>query len=333
MKFSKEIKAAGIVIAGLAAIIWGFNFLKGNNLFSTQRTFYAVYDQLDGLQNGNPVVIKGFKVGQVGDIHFLDDGSGRLLVKLTINANVKIPRNSQALIGNSDLLGSKNIQIVLKNGLKLAVNGDTLYSQNQASLSDQLSSQIKPIKEKAESLLATSDSILTSIQYVFNKNTRDNLASTFASIARTFRSLEHSSYALDTLLYTQQVKLSNIVGNVESISGNLRNNNERIARIFHNLSSVSDSLVKTNFTSTVRNANLLLEKMTSIVDKINQGKGSMGLLINNDSLYHNLNASSADLDKLIVDIKENPGRYVTISLFGGGKKKVKESKGKVIVSK
>jgi phospholipid/cholesterol/gamma-HCH transport system substrate-binding protein len=333
MKFKKEIKAAIIVLSGLAAFIWGFNFLKGNNLFSTRRTFYAVYDQLDGLQNGNPVVIKGFKVGQVGDIHFMDDGSGRLIVKLTVDADVKIPRNSSARIGNSDLLGSKNIQIILKNALQMAQNGDTLYSDNQASLSDQLSSQIKPIKDKAESLLATSDSILTSIQYVFNKNTRDNLASTFASIERTFRSLEHSSYALDTLVYTQQLKLRTIVGNVESISTNLKNNNERISKIFHNISSISDSLVKTSFSVTIRNANAVLNNMTLITDKINKGKGSLGLLINNDSLYRNLNASSADLDKLILDIHENPGRYLTFSVFGGKSEKSKKAKDKGSVSK
>jgi phospholipid/cholesterol/gamma-HCH transport system substrate-binding protein len=332
MKFTKEIKAAVIVVSGLAAFIWGVNFLKGNNLFSKQRVFYAIYDQLDGLQNGNPVVIKGFKVGQVGNIHFLEDGSGKLCVKITVDANVKIPKYSYARIGSSDLLGSKNLEIVFKNNVQMAVSGDTLDSENQASISDQFTRQIKPIKDKAESLLATSDSILTSIQYVFNKNTRDNLSSTFASIERTFRSLEHSSYALDTLLYTQQARLTNIFGNVESITYNLKNNNERISKIFHNLSSVSDSLVKSNFATTVRNANAMLDKMSGIVEKINKGKGSLGMLINNDSLYKNLNASSADLDKLILDIHENPGRYVTISLFGG-KGSSKKSKEKATVSK
>ncbi len=318
MKLSKEIKAAIIVISGLAALIWGFNFLKGRNLFSRQRTFHAIYRQVDGLQNGNPVMINGYKVGQVGEIHFLVDG--RLMVNIVVDADVKIPKNSVARIGSSDLLGSKNLQVVLKNQIQLAQDGDTLQAENQASMADEVNSQIKPIKEKAENLLATTDSILTTIQYVFNKTTRDNISSSFASIERTLRSLEHSSYALDTLMYTQQSRLKNIFGNVESISFNLKNNNEKIGKIFSNISSVSDSLVKSNFTATIRNANSVLEKSALVMDKINKGKGSMGLLINNDSLYNNLSAASADLDKLIIDIKANPKKYVHFSFFGGARK-------------
>ncbi len=328
MKLSKEVKAAIIVISGLAAIIWGFNFLKGNALFSKQREFFAVYNQLDGLQTGNPVNINGYKVGQVVEIKFFDDGSGRLLVKFVVNEKVKIPKSSIARIASSDLLGGKNIQIVLRHHIQLVESGDTLLSDNQPSITDEFNSQIAPIKKKAENLLATTDSILTSIQYIFNKNTRNNLSSSFASIERTLRSLEHSSYALDTLMTTQQSRLRNIFGNVESITSNLRSNNERISKIFANLSSISDSLVKSNFTSTIRNANAVLDKSASIMDKISKGQGSMGLLLNNDSLYNNLAASSSDLDKLLIDVKENPKKYVHFSIFGGGGKKEKKSKKK-----
>lgn len=325
MNLSKEVKAAIIVVSGLIALVWGFNFLKGKNLFSKQRVFYSIYKQVDGLQNGNPIQINGFKVGQVGDIQFMDDG--KLIVKLVIDADVKIPKNSVAQIGSSDLLGSKNVVIILKNHMQLAESGDTLQAENQASMADELTKQIGPIKEKAENIMATVDSILTSIQYVFNKNTRNNLTNSFASIERTMSNLEHTTDALDTIMSSQQNRLKNIFINVESLTHNLKNNNEKISKIFSNFSVLSDSLVKSNVTSTVRNANKSLENLALIMDKINKGQGSMGMLINNDSLYNNLAASSADLDKLIIDIKENPKKYVHFSVFGGSKNKgVKKQK-------
>lgn len=326
MKLSKEVKAAVIVISGLVALIWGFNFLKGTNIFSTQRTFYAIYKQIDGLQNGNPVMINGYKVGQVGGIHFIDDG--RLMVNLVVDADVKIPKNSVARIASSDLLGSKNVQIVLKNHIQLAQDGDTLHADNQASITDEFNSQIAPIKEKAENLLASTDSILTTIQYIFNRTTRDNIASSFASIERTLKSLERSSYTLDTLMYSQKSRLRNIFENVESISYNLKNNNERISKIFSNFSLLSDSLVKSDFTATIRNAGVILDKTGSIMDKINKGEGSLGLLINNDSLYNHLSSSSSELNKLIVDINANPKKYVHFSFFGGGSNDKKSKKKK-----
>lgn len=328
MKYSREVKIAFIFISGLFVLIWGFNFLKGHNLFSDQRVFYALYNRVDGLETGNPVTINGLKVGAVTDIRFKPDGSGKIIVKMRVDGDVKIPKPSVAKISSLDLLGSKCIAIELRNHYQMAQSGDTLKADTQESLSDEVNRQIAPIKKKAETLLATTDSILTSINYVFNKNTRDNLASSFASIERTLRTIEHSTNAFDTLLAGQQDRLQNIIGNVESISHNFKNNNEKLSKIFSNLSLISDSLVRSNFATTIRRAGVVVNEAAGIMEKINKGKGSVGLLINNDSLYNGLAASSVSLDKLIKDINENPKRYVHFSLFGGGSKKKDKSKSK-----
>jgi phospholipid/cholesterol/gamma-HCH transport system substrate-binding protein len=167
------------------------------------------------------------------------------------------------------------------------------------------------------------DSVLVIIKSIFNENTQKNLEQSFESIRYTIQNLEHTTYNIDTLVVTQRVKLANIIGNVESISLNIKKNNDKISNIITNFSSISDTLAKAKIASTIENANKSLKSFSEIIDKINRGEGSLGMLVNNDSLYNNLNGASKQLNELVEDVKLNPQRYVNISVFGGGKKKNK----------
>lgn len=324
MKKSKEIKIGIITVIAIAIIYWGFNYLKGTNLFDKKQIYYAVYEQVNGLVNSSSVTVNGYKIGIVENIKFIPgDNKGRLLVRISINnKDIEIPDNSVAKIQN-DLLGTASIVIAMGNSNTMANSGDTLKSELATTLQQEVSMQMLPIKVKAESLMLSLDSVLAVVQYIFNDKTRENLSHTFESIKITIQNLEHASFSVDTLLTTQKYKLSAILSNVESISKNIKNNNENITNILSNFSSLSDTLVKADINKTINNANEALADFNQIMQKINSGEGSLGLLINNDSLYNKLESSSSNLDLLIIDLKENPSRYVNFSLFGGSKQKNK----------
>jgi phospholipid/cholesterol/gamma-HCH transport system substrate-binding protein len=320
MKFKREAKVGILVVCSLAVAYWGFSYLKGKNYLSTSRIFYAKYDQVNGLVDANFVMINGVKVGEVRDISFIDI-KGRVLVEFAINNNVKIPRNSLARIYNSDVLGSKAIEIVLGDSSALAKSGDTLKSSIQPSITEEVSYQMLPLKKKAESLMGSIDSVMAVIQYIFNEKTRENLQHSFESIKFTIKNLENTSYNLDTLVSSQRYRLTQIFSNIESITNNFKNNNSKLTNVINNFSKLSDTLAQAKIAKTIDNANAALGNFSDITEKINSGKGSLGLLINNDSLYVELEKSSKDLNLLIEDLRLNPQRYVHFSVFAKNPKK------------
>lgn len=326
MKISREIKIAIVFIAGLALLYWGINFLKGKDLFKKERTFYTVYDKVSGLVKANPVLVNGFRVGQVEDMYFHPNNSGKIIVVLTItNNDLVIPSNTVARLFSSDLLGSKAVELQLGNATAEAKEGDTLNSIVEGSLTDEI---IQPIKVKFEKVMVSLDSVLLIIQEVFNEKTRDNLVQSFESIRLTINNLEHTTYNIDTLISAQHHNLSDIIANVQSISDNIKNNNDKISNIITNFSAISDTVAKSNIASTINNADKSLKEFSEIVAKINHGEGNLGMLVNNDSLYNNLEKSSKELNELIEDIKLNPRRYLNFSVFGPSKKKNEYTKPK-----
>lgn len=315
MKIKREVKVGILVVFCLFFFFWGFNFLKGKNYLSGNRIFYAVYNQVNGLVEANGVMINGVKAGEVREISFTDD-KGTVLVEFAVDKNIKIPRNSISKIYSSDVLGSKAIEIVLGDSKTMAESGDTLKSFIQPSITDEVSAQMRPIKAKAETLMASLDSVLTVIQYIFNESTRDNLKQSFESIRNTISNLESTTYNLDTLMTTQRGRLSKIIYNVESITGNFKNNNAKLTNVINNFSDISDSLSKITLVKTLNKADEVLKNFSEISEKINKGEGTLSLLINNDSLYKGLEKSSRELNLLLEDIRLNPQRYVHISVFG-----------------
>jgi phospholipid/cholesterol/gamma-HCH transport system substrate-binding protein len=322
LKIKKEIKIAVVFIVTLALLYWGINFLKGRDLFNKERIYYAVYNQVNGLVVANPVLVNGFRVGHVKKMYFHPDNSGRIIVEFILNnSDLDIPVNSVARLFSSDLLGSRAVEIQLGNSTTMAKDGDTLKTFVQATLGEEVNVQFQPIKQKFESVMLSIDTVLVIMKSIFNENTQKNLEQSFESIRATIQNLEHTTYNIDTLVVDQKYKLASIIGNVESITLNIKKNNDKISNIITNFSSISDTLAKAKIASTVENANKSLKSFADIMDKINRGEGSLGMLIKNDSLYNNLNGASKQLNELIEDVKLNPGRYVNISVFGGNKKK------------
>jgi phospholipid/cholesterol/gamma-HCH transport system substrate-binding protein len=302
----------------LFIFIWGINYLKGIDIFSSDQIFYVEYNNVNGLKVSNAVTINGYPVGQVRDIILKHDYSG-VVVKFSVDGDYKIPDSSLAQIYSQDLMGTKAIKIIYSNSNKYMQSGDTLMGVVEKGLKEQVNAEIMPLKRKAEDLIASFDSAATIVQNIFNEKTRRNLKVSFESLKNTIVSLERTTFTFDTLLSGQKSKIVVFMDNLLSISQNIKDNNDKINAIISNLNQVSDSLAKVNFVKTIEETNKTLADVNTVMEKIKNGEGTMGQLVNNDTLYDHLQKSARDLDILMKDIKENPKRYLHFSIFDFGK--------------
>lgn len=328
MKISKEFKIGIVVVLAIVAFIWGLNFLKGSNLFSHKYYLYAVYPKIDGLIEANPLLVNGYKIGQVNKISLVQKNGGyQVLVKFLLTEDVQIPKGSVAKAVSSDLLGSKAVELVYSANSDLMNSGDTLKSEVEESLKASVDKRIAPLQAKAENLISSIDSVMTVVNSVLNKKTRDNLDKSFESVRKAILSLEQTAYKLDDLIGSEKVKISSILSHLNGITANLDKNGQKIDNILTNFSNLSDTLAKAKLKEAIANADKSLIELNTLLSKINQGQGTLGKLAKNDSLYTNLNKSSEDLDKLLKDLRVNPERYIHFSVFGRkDKNKPKEVK-------
>ena len=314
-----ELKIGVIGIFSILLLIWGISFLKGNNIFESSNEYYSTYKNIDGLESSAPVRINGLTVGNVTQIYFHPNNSGDIIVKFTLNNDIKFPRNSIAKIYNSDIMGTKAVKLIYGNSNIFASPGDTLFSEIEDGLKDEVNKQVLPLKNKAEELISSIDSVMTVITTVLDKDARESLSSSLRSLNRTFSTMELAMVKLDSVIYKNDIRVTNIIQNVESITTNLHNNNDMIARTLKNFESISDSIAKSNIKSTINNLDKSLVQFDKILQKIEKGEGTIGLLLNDKEMYHNLNSASSQLDLLIEDMKKHPKRYLTFSLLGGKK--------------
>jgi len=302
MKIYKETKIGFAVVLIIAFFIWGFNFLKGRNLFTTHQQYYAIFNNVAGLQKSSVVSTNGYKVGTVSEISFLPGDASKILVEISVARQFKFPKNSVIEIFSSDIMGTKAVNLVFGNAHESAAPRDTLPSRIADDLSSLVSKQIIPLKDKAESLIVSIDSVMGIVHHTLTPETQ--------------RSIQNSIFALEKLIVTEKQKIDEILSNLESISGNLKNSNQSITNITKNLSSISDSIAASNLKTAIDQASLALAQTNQILTKINAGKGSIGKLLNNDSLYNAINHSMMDLDSLLIDLKAHPKKYVHFSVFG-----------------
>lgn len=317
MKITREIKIGVLVVATILLFVWGLNFLKGKDIFSRQIVFYAVYEDVTGLIESNPVSLSGVNIGQVNRIRFMPDGSGRIVVENIIRRDVDIPVDSRSILTGMSLTGSREIILELGSSAEFLQNGDTLAAGTQTSIQEEVSQLLLPIQKKADDLFAQVDSLMETFQAIFSAQTRQNIIASFESIEQTLANIENTTLLLDNTIEKETVRIASIMYNVESISNNLKNNNELLSNIIQNVSGITDSIAAANLTQTLRHTEESLASFNQIMDKVNNGQGTLGLLVNDEDLYKNLDASSKQLELLLEDIRNNPGSYINISVFGG----------------
>lgn len=307
---SNELKVGLIALATIVAFIWLFNFLKGKNLFSPTYSYYVIYNEVNGLTETNPVEINGYRAGVVQTIEFIDDYSGRLLVKLSVDKDYTLPENTVAEITPASLIAGMKIRLIFGNGPGSYVHGDTIQGRVETSILKRAEDELIPLKDKISQLLLNLDSVLTGIN--------DILSPEFtANVRKTMANLENTTSAVDKIVSDRDAGLPAMVADLSKFSSMLSENSEAMGNTIQNLKLISDSIAAADLYSTVLNLKATLEQTSELMEGLNQGKGTAGQVLTNDSLYVNLNSSIKSLDLLLQDLKANPKRYVRFSVFGG----------------
>lgn len=308
-KISNEVKVGATAIITLVLFIWLYNFLKGKDFFQNVAYYYTVYDKVGGLSESNPVEINGYKVGVVQSIEFLDATSGKLLVAFSVGRDFKLPVNTMAEITPISPLGGMKVQFIYGNGPGFYNEGDTIPGRLAPSLFELIDKEILPLKDKISDLIVNLDSITKSIDELVDKDFKANLGETIENLNSTTGSLKR-------IVGSKETELKKSIENLNTFSRMLADNSEKMGNTFTNLNNISDTLAAADIYGTVYNLKSSLEKTSIALDNMNNGKGTAGQLMTNDTLYTNLSNSLESLNLLLTDMKANPKKYVHFSIFG-----------------
>jgi phospholipid/cholesterol/gamma-HCH transport system substrate-binding protein len=308
-KISNEIKVGAVALLTILVFIWLYNFLKGKDYFKSTNYYYAVYDKIGGLAESSPVEVNGYKVGVVQSIEFVDPTSGKLLVVFSVGKDFKLPVNTVAEIIPVSLLGGMKVQFVYGNGPGFYTEGDTIPGRLAVSIIDKVETELLPVKDKISNLIVVLDSVIRSVDDLMNEDFRKNLSGTVANLNTT-------TGTLSKVMVSKEKDLKATIDNLNKFSGMLAQNSDKMSSTFSNLKTISDTLAAADIYTTVTNLKASLQKASTMMENMNNGKGSAGQFLTNDSIYTNLNNSLASLNELLADMKANPKRYVHFSVFG-----------------
>jgi len=351
VKISNETRVGVLAAIAIAVLILGFNFMKGRNVFSRDKYLYSEYVNVGGLTQSTPIMLDGLQVGQVDDLTMIHENGNNVLVKFHIGHDYHIKRNTVARIVSSDILGNKVLELdEAPQSVNLAIltdsinkqfsknpalgksilamledtrpveSGDTLVGAVEMSTLASLNQEVDPLKKKVESLVASIDTTVSGLNEVLNENTKKDLKLSFQSVKNTLQNIESSTKDLSALVDNETPRIKEVVNDIASISQNLKDNNKVITKIINNFADISDTIRALNLQRTMHSVNETMAQVDEMLTKINQGKGSMGMLMNDETLYKNLETSTHDLDALINDLKANPKKYLDISIINFGKK-------------
>jgi phospholipid/cholesterol/gamma-HCH transport system substrate-binding protein len=315
MKIRTEAKVGFIRVFSIAILVWGINFLKGKNLFNKECDYHAKYSNINGLLPTSYVFINGMKVGKVNNIQPMDSQMKTFLVSFEIPAKIKLPSNSVAEVYSSDILGSKAMRIIVGNASTMLSNNDTMMSKNSGDMFDEVKKMFNPYSSKLENIVNNIDGITASLNLILNKDNQQEFASILQKTNTAASNLAELSAEINGITNNEKEKIHAIVDNIKNLSETLDENDENLSLIINNFAKISDTLASINISNIMTDINTSLEALSTTLNKINKGNGNLGLLINDDKLYYNLEKSTRSLDSLINDIKANPKRYINVSVF------------------
>jgi len=314
MKISNETKVGSLTAIAITLLILSFNFLKGKSLFKTGTYFYAKYTDAKGLMTSNPVYVNGYQIGNIFDIENEDDLK-TIVVTIKLRTSYNVPENSMAVIKES-MLGTNSIDIKLGDSKKYLEAGDTLQTMNSEDLLSSLSNKVSPVADQLKTTLHTLDSTLKNISGIFDPNTKNNLQSVIGNLQKTTASLAVSSVQLESMLNKENGSITQSLDNVNSFTKNLSANNEKITKVLTNVEVSTGKLANADLEGAVTQLKNAASNLNETISKVNSSQGSLGLLLNDKTLYNNLNNTVRSANILIDDLKTHPKRYVNISVFG-----------------
>lgn len=301
MNLSRELKTGVVSVIIIGLFIWGYNFMKGQDLFNrAPRTYFAKYNSIGGLNTASKVTINGLEVGHVLNIKFNKDVKykGQLIVEFGINNEFEFSKNSIAKIYSASLMGGKSLAIEPSYIGENANSGDFLKGEIETDMMSSLSESMSPIQSKIEHLIANTDSLMVNL----NKIAKNDIKESFAKLNDAIVSFNSALSAIDHLIDTNEDNLSISLSN--------------FAKSTESLSKITDSIAQADLGKTISDFQVTIIKMNSILDGVNSGKGSIGKLMKDDALYNNLENASKELEELLREVKEHPKRFVSLSVFG-----------------
>ena len=304
MKFTKEIKVGFLAVLGIMMSVFSYNYLKGINLFDKNRKFIVKYGKVDGLSASNPVTMNGFKIGKVQKINFNSKNTRELLVDIIIDNEVIFPKTSLAELYETGLIGGKAIAIIpdYKNDSTIAIDGDYLKGVIKPGLTELVNQILPQVQLQIEAVMKNAEIVLQNINTLFDDETKKELKSSIQDFSNLTSSLSETSDEISKLIANNSENLTNSLSDFRSASNNIK--------------SITDSLNSDDIKSITINLNSLVNNLNSITTSLKNSEGTAGKLINDKSIYDNLENATNQLNRLIEDIKLNPSRYINFSVFG-----------------
>ena len=314
MKISNETKIGALTAIAIVLLVLGFNFLKGKSFFGKSNTIFAKYTNVHGLAASNPVVINGLQVGTVYSIT-TDKNMKEILVNMNLTKEVNIPVNSIAIIKPS-LLGTTSVEITLGDAKTYIPKNDTIITETTTGIFNEVLSKVNPVLYQVTKAVTSIDSVLMAVNHILDPSAKNNLQATLENLNKTTANLIGASASLTILLNTQTGALAGTLNNLNSFTANLDKNGGKINNVMTNLDKTATNLSNLDLQKTLDSLNATINYLKSTVGKLNSTQGTAGLLLNDTKLYNNLAATGNKLNLLIDDIKTNPKRYISISIFG-----------------
>lgn len=293
--FTKEVKIALVAIIGLVVLFYGLQFLKGLTLFSTDDAYYIEFDDVSGLSSSSPVYANGYKVGVVTNIDYDYTHQKKIVAKMNLDNNMRLPRGSRAEI-DSDLLGNIKINLVLgDNPLDLLAEGDTITGGEHLGVMSKVGEMVPAI----EAMMPKLDSILMNLNMLLSdpalRNTLHNVEGMTNNLNATSTELRTLSASLNREVPSMLQKTNGVLDNTQQLTSNL---------------------AAIDVAAMTASVNQTLANVHQLTSKLNSNEGSLGLLMRDASLYNHLSQTAADADSLLIDLKSHPKRYVHFSIFG-----------------
>ncbi|HVX26530.1 MAG TPA: MlaD family protein [Parafilimonas sp.] len=316
MKISNETKIGALTVIAVVFLILGFNFLKGKSVLKTGFFLYAKYTDLKKLSASNPVFANGYQIGTVYSTTTQDPSLKVLVVEIKLSQDFNIPENSVASI-ETNPLGSPALDIQLGNSTHFLKTGDTMRSAENAGLLGSISNKIGPLSDQITSTLITLDSLMRNFNTLLDTTTKGNIRGVISNLDKVSASVARSSVSLERLLDVQTGALSKTLNNVNDITGNIARNNGKIDSSLTYLQTTTRNLSQADIDGLVNKFKESADTLSNIINSVNSSNGSLGALLNDKSLYNNLNNVTRSLNVLIDDLRAHPKRYVNISIFGG----------------
>ncbi len=309
MKISHEVKVGAVAVITIGAFILLFNFLKGTTLFTSTDTYHIVYSDIAGLKESSPVEINGYQAGVVQDIRLINDGSGLILVSLSVDRNFKVPEDTRAEITTATLIAGMKVVLRMGESSEMCHNHDTLDGYVATSIIDRLSQTLSPLEGNITDMIIKLDSVISSLNDLFTPEMKGNIQSAVADISGITASIREISDS-------KKDELAASIDDLKAFTAILSSNSTTLDSTLQNIGEISDALAAADLGTTLASLRTSLENLDQIVQGISKGEGSAGKLVTNDSLYTNLSNTLYNLDLLLRDMKDNPKKYVHFSLFG-----------------